>query len=160
MLRFVTALSPSPLSLMSATFQNFGVTFLYPENWQLADESGEVDAGPKTISVQSPSGGFWSLHVYEPGTDPLDLASQVKLTMEGEYEGLEAFAASSEFGKATLVGYDMDFYCLDFVITAQVRSVRVGKRTFVVFCQAETRDFEKLAPVFNAMTVSLLRSST
>ncbi len=144
---------------MSATFQNFGVTFLYPENWQLADESGAVDDGPKTITVQSPSGGFWSLHVYEPATEPQAMVDQVKLTMSGEYEGLEAVVASEEIEGANLIGYDLDFYCLDFVISAQVRSLRVGTRTFVLFCQAETRDFEKLSPVFNAMAVSLLRSS-
>jgi hypothetical protein len=142
---------------MSATYENFGLSFMYPENWQLADESGEVDAGPKTVTVQSPSGGFWSLHVYQPASDPLDLANQVRLTMETEYEGLEAHPASEEIGSAKLIGYDMDFYCLDFVVTAQVRSLRVGGRAYVLFCQAESRVFDKLLPGFQARTVSLLR---
>lgn len=142
---------------MSAVYENFGVSFMYPENWQLADESSPHDAGPKSISVQSPSGAFWSLQVCEPPVDPQSLADQFKLTMESEYEGLESRAVSEEVAEAALIGYDMDFYCLDFVISAQVRAARVGKRVYVVSCQAETREFDELAPVFKAMTISLLR---
>lgn len=141
---------------MSAVYENFGVSFMYPENWQLSDESGDADAGPKTVSVNSPGGGFWALHVYEPAVDPQDMANQFRLTMEAEYEGLESQPAQEDVGPASLTGYDMDFYCLDFVVTAQVRSVRVGKRTYVLAYQAESREFDKIAPVFQAMTHSLL----
>lgn len=141
---------------MSAIYENFGLSFMYPENWQLSDESGEVDAGPKTVSVNSPGGGFWTLTVYDPAVEPQVVADQFKLTMEGEYEGLEALPATEEVGQAMLVGYDMDFYCLDFVVSAQVRCARVGKRTYVLSCQAETREFDRLQPVFQAMTYSLL----
>lgn len=141
---------------MSAVYENFGLSFMYPENWQLSDESGDVDAGPKTVTVNSPGGGFWTVHVYEPAVEPQHLADQFRLTMEGEYEGLEALPIAEEIGQATVTGYDMDFYCLDFVVTAQVRSLRVGKRTYVLSCQAETREFEKVSPVFQAMNYSLL----
>jgi hypothetical protein len=142
---------------MSAVYENFGVSFMYPENWQLADESGPQDAGPKTISVHSPSGAFWSLQVCDPPADPQSLADQFKLTMAAEYEGLEAFAAAEEVADLSLLGYDMDFYCLDFVISANVRAARVGQRVYVISCQAETREFDELSPVFKAMTISLLR---
>lgn len=141
---------------MSAVYENFGVSFMYPENWQLGDQSGELDSGPKTVSVNSPGGGYWMLHVYEPGIDPQHAADQYRLTMEGEYEGLESHPATETIGSATAVGYDMDFYCLDFVVTAKVRALRVGKRTFVVYSQAESREFDKLSPVFGAMSYSLL----
>jgi hypothetical protein len=142
---------------MSAVYENFGLSFMYPENWQLSDESGEVEAGAKSVSVNSPGGGFWTLNVYEPAVDPQDMADQFRATMEAEYEGLEAQPASEKVGSVALTGYDMDFYCLDFVVTAQVRSARVGKRTYVLSCQAEVREFEKISPVFQAMTYSLLQ---
>jgi hypothetical protein len=77
--------------------------------------------------------------------------------MAAEYEGLEAFAAAEEVADLSLLGYDMDFYCLDFVISANVRAARVGQRVYVISCQAETREFDELSPVFKAMTISLLR---
>lgn len=141
---------------MSAVYENFGVTFMYPENWQLSDESGDVDAGAKTVTVNSPGGAFWTLNVYEPAIDPQDLADQFRVTMEAEYEGLESIATVEEIGAVKATGYDMDFYCLDFVVSARVRSLRVGKRTYVLSCQAETREFDKLLPVFGAMNYSLL----
>ena len=142
---------------MSAVYENFGVSFMYPENWQLADESGPQDAGPKTVSVHSPTGAFWSLQVCDPPVDPQDLADQFRLTMAAEYEGLESRATTEELADASLTGYDMDFYCLDFVVSAKVRAVRVGPRVYVISCQAETREFDELLPVFQAMTISLLR---
>jgi hypothetical protein len=141
---------------MSAVFENFGVSFMYPENWNLEDVSGDLDAGPKTVTVNSPTGGFWSLQVYEPAVDPQPLVDQFRLTMEAEYEGLESHPTEEEVGEVKWSGYDLDFYYLDFVVSARVRSARVGKRTYVLSCQAETRDFDKLAPVFDAMTYSLL----
>lgn len=141
---------------MSAVYENFGLSFMYPENWQLSDESGEVDAGAKTVTVNSPGGGFWTVAVYEPAEDPQSLADQFRVTMEGEYEGLEAQPMEETIGKATATGYDMDFYCLDFVVSARVRALRVGKRTFVLSCQAESREFDQVAPVFEAMNYSLL----
>jgi hypothetical protein len=147
-----------PQLAMSATYENFGISFMYPENWEISSASGAQDAN-QSVTVQSPTSGFWSLDVYRSDSEPQHLADQVRQTMASEYEGLEAQPVSEDVGSAHLVGYDMDFYYLDFVITAQVRSVRVGKRTFVLFCQAESRDFDKLAPVFQAMTVSLLRQA-
>jgi hypothetical protein len=141
---------------MSALYENFGLSFMYPENWQLAEESGDIDAGPKSVSVNTPGGGFWTLNVYDPAEDPQHLADQFRQTMETEYEGLEAFAVTEEVAERELVGYDMDFYCLDFVVSARVRSIRVAGRTYVISCQAETREFDELSPVFGAMTYSLL----
>jgi hypothetical protein len=143
---------------MSAIYENLGVSFMYPENWEITSASGQDETG-QSVTVQSPTSGFWSLDAYPSASDPQDLADQVRLTMSSEYEGLESQPVTEEIGAAQLVGYDMDFYYLDFVVTAQVRSVRVGKRTFVLFCQAESRDFDALAPVFQAMTVSLLRKA-
>src|SRR5690606_38295341 len=78
LLRYNSSITASFLKFvpMSAVYENFGVSFMYPENWQLADESGDAEAGPKTVSVNSPGGGFWALHVYEPAVDPQDLADQ------------------------------------------------------------------------------------
>jgi hypothetical protein len=139
---------------MSGVYDREGVKFLFPENWELSDEgAGEL---PRVISLQSPTSGFWSLHVYEGATEPDELASQVRDTMREEYDSLEAEPANERMGQTDTVGYDLEFYCLDMVATARVRAFRSGQFTFLMLAQAESRDFEKLADVFRAMTVSLL----
>jgi hypothetical protein len=139
---------------MPAVYDKLGVRFLYPENWRVADE--ELDEWPRSVSVQSPGSGFWSLHVYQAPVDPATIAAEVLQTMKEEYSGLEAIEVTERIGDAEAVGHDMDFCCLDFIVTSHTRSFRLGDLTFLMLCQAENREFEQLAEVFLAMTLSLL----
>ena len=69
-----------------------------------------------------------------------------------DLEGHEDIAFSDV---AEAVGYDMDFCCLDFIITSRTRSFRLGNWTLLMLCQAENREFEQLEDVFHAITLSL-----
>ena len=57
-----------------------------------------------------------------------------------------------------LVGFDLNFFCLDLTNTACIRSLRVDQTTFTIFCQAEDNEYGEISPVFRAMTVTLLQS--
>lgn len=140
---------------MTAVYDQVGVRFLYPENWELADEP-ESDL-PRVTSVTSPTGGFWALHVYEATSDPGDLADEVLASMRQEYDSLESERVTEQIGSVQAVGYDLEFYVLDFVASARVRAFRHQDRTYLVLAQAESRDFDNLADVFRAITLSLLR---
>ena len=141
---------------MTAVYENFGVRFLYPENWQLTDEV--VASEPKSVSVQSPGGGFWALHVYERIHDLESLAAEVIKNLRGEYQDIEQVPAKEQFGEVEASGYDLSFICLDFVVAAQVRCGTVEGRSFVVIGQAEDSEFERISLVFKAITHSWLAS--
>ena len=57
------------------------------------------------------------------------------------------------------VGYDLLFYCLDFIVSSRVRSFSFENRTFVLLWQAEDKEFDEISPVFSAITTSLLNPS-
>ena len=141
---------------MTANYANLGVQFLYPENWQIMDE--DAVSWPRTVSLQSPSGGVWSLVVY-PSDDkhPTDLTAEVLSTMQKEYEGLESLEVCEQFGSVSTNGYDMCFYCLDYVVSARALGVCLGNQTLLMIWQAEDREFERLEQVFRAITTSLLQ---
>jgi hypothetical protein len=140
---------------MPATYENSEVRFLYPENWMLSEE--ETEEWPRSLSLQSPSSGFWSLHVY-PTRRNANLAAQEAVTgLREAYEDVESEEVSEKIGPADSVGYNLDFIYLDFIVRAEVRSFDVGPRTVVVLCQAESREFDELARVFRAITLSLLK---
>ena len=143
---------------MTAVYDKLGVRFLYPENWRIDDE--QLADWPHSVSVQSPGSGFWSLHIYRAAVEPARVAAEVLQTMRAEYAGLEATPVTEQIGPAEAVGYDMDFCCLDFIITSKTRSLRVGKWTYLMLYQAENREFEQLQDVFRAMTLSLLNGET
>ena len=138
---------------MPGIYERFGVKFLYPENWQLMEE--EVDEWPKSISVVSPDGAFLSLFVYEGSVDLRGLVREAVDAMEQEYEDIESDEVLQP-ADGSDYGYNIDFYCLDLVITAQIRGALLPGKAVVWQCQAENREFDKCELVFRAITTSLL----
>jgi hypothetical protein len=137
-----------------ARFDKMGIAFQYPENWTL-DEADAV-AGCRSVTVSSPGGAFWSVAIHPATADPASLAQGVVDAMKDEYKEVEVDEVHDTLVGHELAGYDMSFYYLDFVNSAQIRSLRVKQKTYTIFCQAEDREFQKLAMVFRALTASLL----
>ena len=48
---------------MVATYERHGIRFLYPENWDLQEDSRGADT--QCVTLQSPGGGFWMLQIVE-----------------------------------------------------------------------------------------------
>ena len=141
---------------MTATFDKAGIRFHYPENWEIVDEN-LVD-GPHTVSLQSPGGGFWSVMIYDRGTDTSALLRETLDQMRAEYESLESSVIFDEFDETEATGYEMFFYCLDFLICARALAMKSATgQILLMLWQAEDRDFTKYEPVFRAITTSLLR---
>jgi len=139
---------------MPAKFDKMGISFQYPENWTLDEE--DALQGRDSVTVYTPGGGFWSVAVHPSTTDPDQLAQAAVDAMRQEYDSLEVEGAHEAVEGYELKGYDLNFYCLDLINTARVRCVRAGGGVYSVFCQAEDREFDQLALVFQAMTTSLL----
>ena len=139
---------------MPAQFEKLGISFQYPENWTLDDSDAVL--GRKSVTVYSPAGAFWSVAIQGGSAAPDKMASAIVDAMREEYEGLEVVKIEKVVAGHELVGYDLNFYCLDLTNTAQVRSLQITHTTYTIFCQAEDREFERIGRVFEAMTTSLL----
>ncbi len=139
---------------MPATFDRLGISFQYPDNWTLDEE--DALAGRESVTVRSPGGAFWSVSIHPRSADPAELARTALQTMKQEYQDLDAEQAHEELAGRQLVGFDMNFYCLDLTNTAEVRCVKADRATYTFFAQAEDREFDKVQLVFRAMATSLL----
>jgi hypothetical protein len=137
-------------------FARPGLSFDYPESWSV-DVEDDAD-GQTAVTVYAPEGGFWSVSTHAAGTDPDSLSRAVLDQMRQEYRDLDSEAAADDVAGRPLSGYDLNFYCLDLTNTAQVRSLALPSATYVFFCQAEDRDWDRISHVFAAMTTSLLRA--
>lgn len=140
--------------MSTGIYDQHGLHFLYPQTWEIAED--DPQGSPHVLTLQSPESGFWSLHVYGPDQDPVSLVDQVEQTMAEEYDSLEANRASQQFGEMSAVGCNMHFYCLDLLVTSWARAVRTDQATYLLLWQAESREFDLLLPVFEAMTLSML----
>lgn len=143
---------------MPATYQNLGVHFLYPENWTVTEE--QASEPPLGMTLECPGGGFWSLAIYITPVDPAELVHQVCETMRQEFETFESARADCTIEGVAAVGVEMNFYCLDLLVTAKAQSFQIADKKFLVLYQAENREFDELEPVFGAITLSLLRGAT
>jgi len=133
-------------------FERFGITFDYPDGWEIDTGDGDHAA----VTVYTPEGGFWSVSGHAAGGRATELAAAVEREMRDEYRELDAEAAADEIGGHRLDGVDMNFSYLDLTNTAQVRTLALGERIWLIFCQAEDREWERIAPVFAAMTASFV----
>ncbi len=141
-----------------ATYSKHGLTFMYPENWKLSEQSPDpIENGPREISLEAPSGCFWALHVFEPEMDPDFVLKEIVMGLEQQYEDFEfAPAANKSIGGQPTISGDANFYCLDFLVTARIEVIQTPDFVFSVLTQAESRDFDKMEEVFLAITTSLV----
>jgi hypothetical protein len=135
-------------------FNRLGLAFDYPDSW--AVDIGDSDGRHAAVTVQSPEGGFWSLSGHAPGGDAAELSGAVLGQMREEYRDLDSEAATDVVAGHRLAGFDMNFYCLDLTNTAQVRTLETPDAVYLLFCQAEDREWDRIAPVFAAMTASFV----
>jgi len=140
---------------MPAVYDNQGVRFLYPENWSLDEQDDLAEGG--TVSVISPGGAFWSIMKHSPGANLKALAGAIVESLREEYAELDVEPIRERVGGHDLVGFDLNFFCMELTNTAIVRGVDAKDGSFLIVYQAEDREFAEIEGVFRAMTISLLQ---
>jgi hypothetical protein len=140
---------------MAVKYDRSGIRFMYPETWDVADETREGQT--RSVVVQAPGGAFWSVDLCPRAVDSQAAAAQVLRAMQQDYDDLEAEPVTDWIGGREATGYDMQFCCMDFIIAAHVRAIGTQLGTLVFLCQGEDREFQRLEPVFRAMSESMFR---
>jgi hypothetical protein len=135
-----------------AHFDESGIRFQYPENWQLERE--EHDSG-WTVSVQSPQTAFFLITVNTEGPDAGQMAETVLEAMRAEYPDLEAEERLDSLAGQPAIGHEMRFLSLDLTNTCWTRSLYCAEGTALVMWQSNDLDLETTEPVLRAMCVSL-----
>ena len=139
-----------------AIYQQQGLRFEYPDNWSL-DVDDPTDGSKTAITVVSPGGAFWSLSVFPLEVDLPEMLRTALDALTQEYQDLDAEAVTDEIERKPLFGYDVNFYCLDLTNSALIRGFQTSSAAYLLLCQAEDREFDRVQRVFEAMTTSLLR---
>ncbi|HUG70566.1 MAG TPA: hypothetical protein VMM76_22645 [Pirellulaceae bacterium] len=139
---------------MTVIYDKLGVRLIYAEGWKITED--ELDAEPRTLSIESPQGGIWELMLYSEPRDSDELAGEALSVMREEYENLETTAFTTEFADVSACGHEIYFYHLDLLIHSRIITAPFGEKTALLLWQAEDRDFDELEPVFRAMATTLL----
>jgi hypothetical protein len=137
---------------MAALFDDEGIRFRYPENWQLEREENEAGW---TVSLQSPGTAFLMLSVREDSPSADALADETLAALREEYPGLEADECVDTLAGRPAVGHDIRFFSFDLTNTCWTRSFRTARGTVLVLCQANDLELETAEPVLRAICASL-----
>ena len=154
---------------MPTSFQSNGLRFLYPDNWTIVERS--ADAGGVGVTLEFPGGGFFSVEqVTDARDDDALLAALVESVKEGYQDAEHEPISADDFGTSTLSARwgdpaasgleavpgggsaaEVRFYYLDLLVIARLMVLRLGPTRYVVQTQAESRDFDRNLPVFQAL---------
>jgi hypothetical protein len=135
-----------------AQFDESGIRFKYPENWQLERE--ESDSG-WTVSVQSPDTAFLLLCLRQDMPQTNDVAETALAALRDDYPDLEADECVDTLAGQPAIGHDIQFFSLDLTNTCWIRSFYSAQGTVLLMCQFNDLEVEKNEPVLRAMCASL-----
>jgi hypothetical protein len=137
---------------MVAQFEESGIRFKYPENWQLEREESE---NGWTVSVQSPDTAFLLLCLREDMPQTGEVAETALSALREDYPELEADDCVDTLGGQPAIGHDVRFFSLDLTNTCWIRSFYSSQGTVLLMCQFNDLEIEKNEPVLRAMCASL-----
>ena len=102
---------------MRETYDDHGLRFEYPSNWELE----VTDNGPvMTVAVQDPGGlGFALITTDESCPDPADVADAALEAMREEYPDLDATPAMETINDHCATGHDVEFFAMDMTNAAK-----------------------------------------
>ncbi len=136
---------------MPAIFEEFGIRFLYPDNWAIG--SRESDLNVEAITLELPGGGFYSVARHFQHDAPEQLLEKIVTTMRLEYPEMESDAIAVSEDDDFFI--ETRFYYLDLLVTSRLTAIEVADDLVIVQQQAESREFDRNEPVFAAILRSL-----
>lgn len=140
---------------MALDYDAQGIRFKYPENWEVITDGGP--GWPRAVSVHSPAGAFWSINQDQRPAE--GFLEQIADAIAGEYEDVERSSIQRRVGDRVLEGLELHFFCLDMLVIANLLELPDSALRTVFQFQAESREFEQLGPVFEAISLSFIQSS-
>ncbi len=144
---------------MPAVFDHLGIRFEYPDNWSVDQESlGAATTEGEQVIVSGPGTAFWQLSRHPPEAELENLFDEALSALRSVYHEMEVEPSQDTLDDRPIEGFDVNFYCLDFINTSWLRGFKTPEATFLLLCQAEDTELEQVGPVFRAMLASMMRN--
>jgi hypothetical protein len=134
---------------MPATFNSFGLNFLYPENWVVsAREPGDREEG---LTLELPGGGFFAVEFDDDDLSDAEILDRISAAIKEEYTEIETESVAMSGAGEGETAVDFRFFFLDLLVVSRVVLLNAGDRRLIVQFQAESRDFDANELVLDAI---------
>jgi hypothetical protein len=138
---------------MIGIFDDFGIRFEYPLDWELEVSD---DGDQATVSVQAPGGlAFALIRLDAARPAPAELADEALAAMRAEYPGLDAEPALETIDGQKAIGHDLEFLSLDLVNACVIRCFQTPRRTVFVFEQWTEHEGDEYEMQLRAVCASI-----
>jgi hypothetical protein len=140
-------------------FQSDELEFVYPDNWTLFVNDGDEHSGEEEtneVTLQSPNSSQLTIVLHEKFEDSDELLTRAVDAFKADYEDLEIDKASHTVAGFELVGFDITFFYLDFLVIVELRIVEREDDKVLMMIQSESREFDENRRLFEAITLSML----
>lgn len=133
-------------------YDEHGVRFEYPDNWELSHEHHDDDF---SVTLESETTAFWMLSVLHGRPIAEDVIEAALESFRSEYEPVDVYESEDRICMLPTVAKDVDFYELEMVNRASLRACESDSTTIFVLSQMSDTEREEVAPVLKAITESL-----
>ena len=134
---------------MPASFESFGIKFLYPENWTLVERS--EDESQEGVTLELPCGGFFTIEREREGQIEEEIIEELSDAFEQEYEEIEREDIELENAGSGEHAVEFRFYYLDLLVISRAVILHTDDSKYLIQMQAESRDFDANEMVFSAI---------
>jgi hypothetical protein len=139
-----------------AVFEEHGVRFEYPDNWELSHEHHDDDF---SVTVESEGTAFWMLSVLQGRPIAEDVIAAALESFEAEYDSVDVYECSDRICMLPTVAKDVDFYELEMVNRASLRACETDDTTIFVLLQMSDTERAEAEPLLKAISDSLMWDS-
>jgi hypothetical protein len=137
---------------MSRGYEYDGISFRYPEDWQLDREESEDGW---TVLLQSPGTAFMTLSCDHTGASTEEVVAATLTALQAEYPALEARPQVDTLAGQMAVGHEIQFFSLDLTNTCWTRSIDSQAGALLVLCQANDLELDEYEPVLRGICATL-----
>jgi hypothetical protein len=137
---------------MTQQYQADGISFRYPDDWQLDREENEDGW---TVLLQSPGTAFMTLTCDHSSASTEEIARAALEALKADYPALEAQPQVDTLAGQMAIGHDIQFFSLDLTNTCWTRSIYSESGAVLVLCQTNDLELEEYEPVLRAICASL-----
>ncbi|EDL62450.1 hypothetical protein [Gimesia maris] len=135
-------------------FNEYGVSFEYPDDWELTKEVNEKN-GEIQISVAAADSSFWMISLFLVDIPAEELLKKSLEVFQEEYEELDVYEAHVRLAGKECSGYDLEFVCSELINSAFLRVLKTSLFTAFILYQGTDQDLQNSLKDLEAISLSL-----
>lgn len=133
-------------------YHSHGVSFSYPGQWTLEEQQ---DGNDVLLTVSVGNTCFWLLRILPECPPPPQVVDSCVRGFREEYEDVEVEKTEDKLAEMPAVARDLQFFCLELVNSAALRSVRTSTATLLVWWQGTDHELRDVQEQFRFITSSV-----